>query len=409
MDTERMLQELAHDSTTKMLLVVLDGLGGLPVLELGGKTELEAASTPNLDALAQKSELGLAYPVLPGITPGSSAGHLALFGYDPLRYVIGRGILEALGIGFPIEPQDVAVRANFATVLYDRNGVTVTDRRAGRPTTEHTARICARLEEAIKEIDGVKVFIRPVKEHRFVIVLRGAGLDGRVADTDPQVTGAPPLVPVPLAPEGERTAIVASKLLRQLAALLRDEPATNFVLLRGFSQRPRLIPFQERFKARAGAVAVYPMYRGLASLVGMHILPVTGETIADEIATLKDFWEQYDFFFLHIKATDSRGEDGNWEGKIKVIEEFDRHLPDFLKLRPDALVITGDHSTPAVMQGHSWHPVPFLLHSRWVRCVRNAEGFNEYTCAAGTLGHFPLLYTMNLLLANAQRLSKFSA
>lgn len=409
MDLETLLQGLARTSTTKMLLVILDGVGGLPVAACGGKTELEAALTPNLDKLAPESELGFAHPVLPGITPGSSAGHLALFGYDPLRYVIGRGVLEALGIGFPIEAGDVAIRANFATVSYDGEGMTITDRRAGRPATEHTVRVCARLEEAAKEIETVQVFIRPVKEHRFVIVLRGAGLDGRVADTDPQAVGAAPLAPVPLAPEAERTALVTSRLLEQLAALLRDEPATNFALLRGFSQRPQLLPFPDRFKLRAGAVAVYPMYRGLASLVGMNVLPVTGETIADEIACLKDYWQDYDYFFLHVKATDSRGEDGNWEGKIKAIEEFDGYLPGLLDLNPDVLVITGDHSTPAVMQGHSWHPVPFLLRSRWVRPAREASGFTEHACAGGTLGHFPLLYTMNLILANAGRLNKFSA
>lgn len=409
MDLETLLQGLARTSTTKMLLVILDGVGGLPVAACGGKTELEAALTPNLDKLAPESELGFAHPVLPGITPGSSAGHLALFGYDPLRYVIGRGVLEALGIGFPIEAGDVAIRANFATVSYDGEGMTITDRRAGRPATEHTVRVCARLEEAAKEIETVQVFIRPVKEHRFVIVLRGAGLDGRVADTDPQAVGAAPLAPVPLAPEAERTALVTSRLLEQLAALLRDEPATNFALLRGFSQRPQLAPFPDRFKLRAGAVAVYPMYRGLASLVGMDVLPVTGETIADQIASLENYWQDYDYFFLHVKATDSRGEDGNWEGKIKAIEEFDGHLPELLDLSPDVLVITGDHSTPAVMQGHSWHPVPFLLRSRWVRPARAASGFTEHACAAGTLGHFPLLYTMNLILANAERLNKFSA
>jgi 2,3-bisphosphoglycerate-independent phosphoglycerate mutase len=203
--------------------------------------------------------------------------------------------------------------------------------------------------------------------------------------------------------------VIAARLLDQFAALLRDEPATNFALLRGFSQRPQMAPFPDRFKLRAGAVAVYPMYRGLSSLVGMDVLPVSGDTVADEIASMKNHWQDYDYFFLHVKATDSRGEDGDWDGKIKVIEAFDRHLPELLDLGPDVLVITGDHSTPAVMRGHSWHPVPFLLRSRWVRPSREAAGFTEHACATGGLGHFPLLYTMNLILANAGRLSKFSA
>lgn len=409
MDLEKLFQELAHPAETKMLLVVLDGIGGLPVPELNGKTELGAARTPNLDNLARRAELGLAHPVLPGVTPGSSAGHLALFGYDPLKYVIGRGVLEALGIDFPLEPQDVAIRANFATVRYETGGMILTDRRAGRPATEVTWEICARLQEAVPEIDGVRVFVRPVKEHRFVIVLRGEGLDDRVADTDPQTAGVPPLSPRPLVPEAERTAEIAAALLDRIAGLLRDEPAANFALLRGFSRQPRLTLFAERFKVRAGAVAVYPMYRGLASLVGMDLLPVRGESIAAEVETLKEYWEQYDFFFFHVKATDSRGEDGDWEGKLRVIEEFDRFLPALLELNPDVIAITGDHSTPAVYKGHSWHPVPFLLHSPWVRFNRNVSGFDEYACATGTLGHFPLHYTMSLLLANAGRLSKFSA
>lgn len=406
---EDLLRELARPAATKMLLVVLDGVGGLPVPELGGKTELEAAATPNLDALARRSSLGLAHPVLPGIAPGSSAGHLALFGYDPLRYIIGRGVLEALGIGFDLRPQDVAIRANFATVQHTGDGMIITDRRAGRPATEYTAEICRRLQEAVREIDGVRVFIQPVREHRFVVVLRGEGLDERVSDTDPQREGMPPLDPEPATEDARRTAQIAQKLIQKMAVLLRDEPAANFALLRGFSRRPRLAPFQERFRAQAAAVAVYPMYRGLASLVGMELLPVAGNTIADEIETLKKHWAQYDYFFLHVKATDARGEDGDWSGKIRVIEEFDAHLPAILDLNPDALVITGDHATPAAYRAHSWHPVPFLLHSRWVLPDRDAAGFSEYSCARGVLGQFPLLYTMNLLLAHAGRLGKFSA
>ncbi|HIE11970.1 MAG TPA: 2,3-bisphosphoglycerate-independent phosphoglycerate mutase [Desulfotomaculum sp.] len=409
MDMEKLLQELVQPAKTKMLLVVLDGLGGLPVPEFNEKTELGAARKPNLDSLARRSELGLAHPVLPGITPGSSAGHLALFGYDPIKYVIGRGILEALGIDFPLEPQDIAIRANLATVRYESGGMILADRRAGRPATEVTREICARLQEAVPEIEGVRVLFRPVKEHRFVIVLRGEGLDDRVADTDPQAVGVPPLPPRPLTPEAERTAAVAAKLLHRIAALLRAEPAANFALLRGFSRRPKITLFPDRFKLRAGAIALYPMYRGLASLVGMEVLPVSGNTIAAEADALKEHWGEYDFFFFHVKATDSRGEDGDWKGKSGVIEEFDRFLPALLELKPDAIAITGDHSTPAVSKGHSWHPVPFLLHSPWVRFDGNVSGFDEYVCAKGALGHFPLHYTMSLLLANAGRLSKFSA
>lgn len=234
-------------------------------------------------------------------------------------------------------------------------------------------------------------------------------MDDRVADTDPQATGVPPLHPRPLAPEAERTAQIAAAFLSRLAGLLREEEAANFALLRGFSRRPSITLFPDRFKVRAGAIALYPMYRGLASLVGMDLLRVTGDTLEDEVTVLQDRWNEYDFFFFHVKATDSRGEDGDWEAKVKVIEEFDRLLPALLALNPDAIAITGDHSTPAVYKGHSWHPVPFLLQSPWVRFDPNVSGFDEYACATGALGQFPLHYTMSLLLANAGRISKYSA
>ncbi|RDV82934.1 2,3-bisphosphoglycerate-independent phosphoglycerate mutase [Ammonifex thiophilus] len=409
MDQEKLLEELVHPADTKMVLVVLDGLGGLPLPEREGKTELEAAHKPNLDALARVSELGLAHPVLPGITPGSSAGHLALFGYDPIKYVIGRGVLEALGIDFPLEPGDIAIRGNFATARFTPQGPIIVDRRAGRPSTEHTASVCRRLQEKIQKIEDVEVLIRPVKEHRFVVVFRGPGLDPRVADTDPQEVEVPPLPPQPLVPEAEKTARLATIFLNKLAEVLQEEPATNFALLRGFSQRPHLKLFGERFRLKAAAIALYPMYRGLAALVGMEVLPVKEESLAYQLAVLRESWPSYDFFFFHVKATDSRGEDGDWEGKIKVIEEFDRYLPQIMELKPDVLVITGDHSTPALHRAHSWHPVPYLLYSRWARYHRDTTGFGERDCAQGALGHFPLLYNMNLMLAHAHRLAKFSA
>ncbi|MGO0121985.1 2,3-bisphosphoglycerate-independent phosphoglycerate mutase [Desulfothermobacter acidiphilus] len=404
-----LLEELVRPAHTKMLLVVLDGLGGLPLPEKNGQTELEAAHTPHMDALARTAELGLAHPVLPGVTPGSSAGHLALFGYDPTKHVIGRGVLEALGIDFPLESGDVAVRGNFATARFTPQGPIIIDRRAGRPSTEHCRALCQRLQEAIPQIDGVPVFIRPVKEHRFVLVFRDPALDPQVADTDPQAVEVPPLPPRALAPSAARTAELAARFLEQLSEVLHAEPSTNFALLRGFSRRPELRPFNQRFQLRSAAIALYPMYRGLASLVGMDVLKVPEETLKGQIDELRSAWENYDFFFFHVKATDSRGEDGDIAGKIQAIENFDQHLPLLLELRPDVLVITGDHSTPALYRGHSWHPVPYLLASRWARYHQDTTGFGEQACSRGALGHFPLVYNLNLMLAHAQRLAKFSA
>lgn len=405
------MQELTKPAGTKIVLVVLDGLGGLPVPELGGKTELEAANTPHLDALAKRAMLGLSEPVFPGIAPGSSAGHFALFGYDPLRYYVGRGVLEALGIGFPLQKGDVAIRANFATVRYDGDRPIVVDRRAGRPPTEETQRLCAKLRAAISDIDGVQVLIEPVKEHRFVVVLRGDELGDGVRDTDPQVTGQPPLPPQPDpdTPQNRRTAAVAAKLVDRIAAVLRDEPRANFALLRGFAQRPSWISFRDLYKLNACCIAVYPMYRGLAQLVGMTVLDLPGDSIADELQVLRQAWRDFDFFFVHIKATDARGEDGDFRGKIAAIEEFDRHLPDLLALQPDVLAITGDHSTPALYRAHSWHPVPLLVSSRWVIPDPTVDGFGERACAKGTLGKIPARFLMSLLLAHAGRLERYQA
>jgi 2,3-bisphosphoglycerate-independent phosphoglycerate mutase len=404
-----LLQDLTRDNKTKMLLVVLDGLGGIPIPELNGQTELEAAKTPNLDDLAQRSSLGLIHPVLPGVTPGSSAGHLALFGYEPLEWVIGRGVLEALGTGFSLQPQDVAVRGNFATLAYQNGNPVIIDRRAGRPATTETANICARLQDAIRQINGVEVIIRPVKEHRFVAIFRGANLDARLSDTDPQKEGVAPLSVRSLTQAAEPTAEIAAEFIRQAAAALGEEKKINYPLLRGFSQLPNLPSLANLYGLKAVAIAVYPMYRGLASLVGMEVLDCSGETIEAELNILKDHWSDFDYFFLHIKGTDSKGEDGNYQGKMAVLEDFDRQLPHILSLKPDVLVITGDHSTPARLKSHSWHPVPFLLHSPFVRCDHDVSGFNELACRRGSLGNFRAVYTMSLMLAHAGRLDKFSA
>lgn len=405
-----MLEKLVKKNDTRVLLLVLDGLGGLPVK--GDRTELELARTPNLDSLAKRSALGMHVPVDYGITPGSGPGHLGIFGYDPFRYQIGRGVLEALGLGLEIKDTDIAIRGNYATAERLNGKLIVKDRRAGRIATEENRRITARLSEEIREVDGVKVFFAAGMEHRVALLLRfpeplPEGSDS-IRDTDPQKEGLEPLEPRGLNDASERVAGVVRELLERVEEVLREEPKANYMLLRGFSQKPKMQSFEERFGLKACAIAVYPMYRGLASLVGMELIDFQGQTIRDQIMALRDVWKGFDFFFLHIKKTDSYGEDGNYEGKVRVIEEFDEHLPEILELRPDVLVITGDHSTPSLLKGHSWHPVPVLLHSPYV-LGGTSERFTERECLKGELGIFPAEKLINLMLAHSLRLAKFGA
>lgn len=397
-DLTRDLQ-LSNDS--KIVMLVADGLGGLP-LQAGGPTELEAARTPNLDALARRGVQGASIPVLPGISPGSGPGHLGLFGYDPLQYLIGRGALEATGIGFELQPGDVAVRCNFCTI--DAAG-RITDRRAGRIATEESAALVERLRQVA--IAGYEVFVEPVKEHRFVVVFRGPGLSGKVRDTDPQRTGVPPLEPVADDEASRRTAEVAAEFLRQARAILAGHPKANFHTMRGFAAKPDLPSYQEVYGLKAAAIAVYPMYKGLARLVGMTILGKP-QTLAEQIGVLEQQWAEYDFFFIHFKYTDSTGEDGNFDEKVRRIEEFDAIVPRVTKLNPTVLIVTGDHSTPSYLKSHSWHPVPTLLVSDCCR-FDGLTAFHEGTCIRGGLGQFEAKYLMTLALANAGRLGKYGA
>lgn len=389
-------------ASTKIAMLILDGLGGLP-RQPGGKTELESARTPNLDALAGRSSLGLTQPAGPGVTTGSGPGHLAIFGYDPLEYEIGRGALEALGVDFELGLDDVAARGNFCTV--DATGQ-VTDRRAGRLPSEQSRVLVERLR-GIK-IDGAEIFVEPVKEHRFVLILRAPGLGAALTESDPLVTGVPPLKVAALDEPSARTARFANEFAARAAALLADEPAANNVLLRGFARFPAVPQYADNFKLHAAAVAVNGMYRGVARLVGMDVLPVGGLALADEFAALEKHWPEYDFFYLHFKKTDTCGEAGDFDGKVAAIEEFDAQLPRLLALDPDVIIIGGDHSSPAVMRSHSWHPVPFLLYSRFARPDGLAE-FGERACARGSLGILPATQVMPLALANAGRVAKYGA
>jgi 2,3-bisphosphoglycerate-independent phosphoglycerate mutase len=399
------LRPLLEPNATKIVLFVWDGLGGT-TSGPKGETELMAARTPNADRLARAGVCGLLEPVYPGVTPGSGPGHLALFGYDPIEYQIGRGALEAVGVGFDLKAEDVAARLNFCTL--DGRGL-IADRRAGRIPTDQSAQVVQKLAAAIREVDGVRVLWSPVKEHRALLVLRGAGLGEGVEDTDPQKTGLAPLEPQARddSKGSARTASVAAKVLRQAREVLRGEPKASGVLARGFAKRPHWPTVTERFGLKAAVAAGTPMYRGVAKLVGMEEVPASNE-VANDIASIAAAWDRYDFFFLHYKHTDKAGEDGDFAAKVHYIEEADAAIPLIEDLRPDVLVITADHSTPSALKAHSWHPVPVLLAARTVR--RDAvDRFDEVACAAGGLGLRPSKHLMPLMLAHAGRLAKFGA
>ena len=395
--------EQIHDSLastpSKIIMLVADGLGGLPHPDTR-KSELETAHIPNLDALAQRSACGLTTPVEVGIAPGSGPGHLALFGYNPLKYFIGRGVLEALGIGAELLPGDVAARGNFCTV--DDEGL-LTDRRAGRIATALSAPLCERLDEI--EIPGVQLDVFPVQDYRFVLRLRGEGLSEQVDETDPQREGVPPRPAGALTPEAKRTADIVQQFVAEAGRVLSEEQPANMVLLRGWAQLPNLPDFGQVYHLNPAAIAAYPMYRGLASVANMKIIP-TGMDFGDEVSTLHANWEDHDFFFLHYKPADSAGEDGDFDGKVRTLEVLDTHIPRILELEPDVLMVAGDHATPAVMASHSWHPVPFMLHSH-LTLGEGVDGFNERACAQGSLGRIPAETIMLLALSHSGKLGKY--
>ena len=393
------LRDCYTKTPSKMVLLVADGLGGLAHPDTG-KSELETAHTPNLDALAQKSACGLTTPVLPGVAPGSGPGHLALFGYDPLKHQIGRGALEALGIEVELAPGDVAARGNFCTV--DGDGL-LTDRRAGRIPTDLSAPICDRLDRI--EIPGVQVDVFSVQDYRFVLRLRGEGLSELVTETDPQVTGAKALEVTALKPEAQKTADIVNEFVNQAAHLISEEDRANMLLLRGFAQMPSLPPMGEVYRLDPAAIAAYPMYRGLATVAGMNVIP-TGHTFADEIDTLRANWDKHDFFFIHYKPADAAGEDGDFDAKVKCLEELDPFIPQILELEPDVLMVAGDHATPAIMAAHSWHSVPFMLHSKLTK-GQGVPTFDEKACALGAIGSIPATSVMVLGLSHAGKMTKF--
>jgi 2,3-bisphosphoglycerate-independent phosphoglycerate mutase len=398
-----LIDTLIVKNQSKIIFLIMDGLGGLPIPGRD-ETELEAAHTPNLDALARKSVCGLLDPVGYGITPGSGPAHFALFGYDPVKNNIGRGILEGAGIDFPMTEKDLLVRINFATV--DQQG-RVLDRRAGRIDDETNRRICRKLQEQVRLDKRVEVIFKSVREHRALLVLRGEGLREELAETDPQKTGVLPVSPRALVPEAEPTAALFSELVGKAGNVLADEAKANMILLRGYACYRKYPSLAERFGLKALAISGYPMYRGISRLLGMEIAPQTDSTEAG-IEVLRENYAKYDFFFLHVKHTDARGEDGNFEAKVKVIEEVDALAPKITDLQPDVLVVTADHSTPAAIAAHSWHPVPVLLAAKTCR-PDHVEQFGERACIQGGLGRMPMVYLMSQALAHAGRLKKFGA
>ena len=393
------LRDCYVTTPSKIVMLVVDGLGGMPHPN-SGLSELETARIPNLDALARESACGLTTPVLPGITPGSGPGHLALFGYDPLKHMIGRGALEALGIDVELRPGDVAARGNFCTV--DSDGLLV-DRRAGRIPTNESAPLCERLGQI--ELEGVQLDVFPVQDYRFVLRLRGDSLSELVSETDPQITGVAPLPAQPLSPEAVGTAQVVNRFLDQAKQLLAEEERANMVMLRGFAQLPDLPAMGKVYRLDPVAIAAYPMYRGLATVAGMEVIP-TGHTFADEVETLQRHFNDHDFFFIHYKPADAAGEDGDFDAKVQRLEELDPFIPQIKELEPDVLLVVGDHATPAVLAAHSWHPVPFLLNSK-LTTGEGIDAFNERTCAMGSIGRIQATQVMLLALAHAGKLNKF--
>ena len=395
------LKDICRRTSSRIILLVVDGLGGLPHPS-SGMTELETAVTPNLDAMARRSACGMTTPVAPGITPGSGPGHLALFGYDPLKYAIGRGVLEALGIGLELGPDDVAVRCNFCTV--DSNGL-LTDRRAGRIPTAESAPLIEQLSEV--SIPGVEVIVKPVQDYRFVVVFKGDGLGEEVRDTDPQHVGVSPLQPEAATESSASTAGYAAEFVHAAEDILGVRETANMVLMRGFSKLPSWPRFPDSYNLSAGAVAAYPMYRGIASLVGMTVVP-TGADFDAELDTVSSHLDQFEFVFLHYKPADAAGEDGDFDAKVRSLEALDERIPALLDLGADVTAVAGDHSTPSILAAHSWHPVPVMIHSAST-AGQGSAAFDERECRSGWLGSQPATSLMFQLMAHAQKLEKFGA
>jgi 2,3-bisphosphoglycerate-independent phosphoglycerate mutase len=407
MNLDALYSELTLKNNSKLALIVLDGVGDLATKDQGYMTPLEAASTPNLDALTADAAQGRMIPVAPGITPGSGPGHLGLFGYDPLEFQVGRGVIEALGLGLELKAGDVAARANFCTL--DSKGI-VTDRRAGRIETEVCEELCALLSKKVKRVGDAEVIIKAGKGHRFVVLFRGKGLEGPLTDADPHREGSPIPTAAPVdkkSVKAKKTAKLVAEFYRAALPIIAKRKPANGFLMRGIAHQPAIPTFEQRYGLKPACIAIYPMYKGLAQLVGMTKLEGP-QTIQEQFERYVAEYDNYDFFFIHYKYTDMHGEDGNFEAKKKAIEEFDAALPTFLRKSPDVLAITGDHSTPCALKGHSWHPQPVLLRSACSGSDK-LERFTETGANAGSLGVFEAKYLLRLMQANARMFDKFGA
>ena len=407
MNLDALYSELTLKTNAKLALVVMDGVGNVATREQGYVTPLEAARTPNMDALSKDSAQGRMIPVAPGITPGSGPGHLGLFGYDPLEFQVGRGVIEALGLGLHLQAGDIAARANFCTL--DNKGI-VTDRRAGRIETAVCEELCGLLSQKVKNVGDVEVIIKAGKGHRFVVLFRGKGLEGPLTDADPHREGLPIPTVEPVdskSQKAKKAATLIADFYKQALPIIAQKKPANGFLLRGIAHQPEIPSFQDRYRLRPGCIAVYPMYKGLAQLVGMTKLEGP-QTIAEQFERYLAEYDNYDYFFIHFKYTDMYGEDGNFAAKRKAIEELDAALPILLRRRPDVLAITGDHSTPCVLKGHSWHPQPVMIHSACSGSDK-LERFTETGANAGSLGVFEAKYLMRLMQANAKAFDKFGA
>ncbi len=400
--TEQLMQKLIQPADTKIVMLIMDGLGGL-AREAGGKTELESASRPHMNALAARSALGLSIPIANGVTTGSGPGHVALFGYDPIANEIGRGVLEALGVDFDLYPGDVAARGNLC--LVDENGLLL-DRRAGRLSGPESLPLIQLLRQI--KIDGAQFFVEPIKEHRFALIMRAENLKANLSDNDPLKVGVATLAVNARDAQSQQAAIWINQFILQAAQILKGSSKANAILLRGFAQFPQVPSFAEKWRLKAAAIALNGMYRGVSRLAGMDVLEVAEASLEGQFTTLEKAWPNYDFFYIHHKTTDTCGENGDFEGKVQAIEAVDQYIPRLMKLQPDVVIITGDHSSPAVMRAHSWHPVPLLMYAHNVRADGVPE-FGEQACRTGSLGMLPAKEIMPIALANAGRLAKYGA
>ena len=404
---DTLYSQLTLPTTAKLALIVMDGVGDIATKDTEFLTPLEAAATPNMDQLSREAIQGRMTPVAPGITPGSGPGHLALFGYDPVETQVGRGVIEALGLGIELKPGDVAARANFCSL--DDSGL-VTDRRAGRIETEVCERLCDILASKIKKVGSAEVIIQAGKGHRFVVIFRGVGLEAPILDTDPQREGLPIAKAIPAdasSKKAQKAADLINAFYEVALPLLKDEQPANGFLMRGIAHQPDIPTFQERYRLKPACLAVYPMYKGLAQLVGMTKIEGP-QTIGEQFNRYLELYDDYDFFFIHYKYTDMYGEDGNFEAKKKAIEELDEALPILLQKRPDVLAITGDHSTPCPMKGHSWHPQPVLLSSAFSGSDK-LDRFTETGANLGSLGVFEAKFLMRHMQAHARMFDKYGA